>query len=228
MRGYASSLLSFCKYLNDNYLTVHPPEKVVSSAELLSDPMRKKIEATLDAKVLDSYGCREVSQIAMECDNQDGLHIAMLNNYAEVEDGKLLISNLNNFGMPFIRYEIGDEAESIKQTKCQCGRSLERIQKLNGRMSDTLNFSGKIVHAEYITHLLYGDTELTKFQVIKNEPKNRLKVLIDQPDPRAETKIKENLKSKFPDTTIEILVTQDFTKTSTGKFKLVIDENSVE
>ena len=47
--------------------------------------MREKIAKVFQSHVFDSYGCREVSQIAMQCANQDGLHLVMENQFLELE-----------------------------------------------------------------------------------------------------------------------------------------------
>jgi phenylacetate-CoA ligase len=177
--------------------------------------------------VLDSYGCRETSLNAMECRQQRGLHVAMENNYLEVDGGRILVTNLNNRAMPLIRYEIGDRAEAFLAGQCACGRGLERLARVEGRTSDTLRFGKRIVHAEYITHLFYTDTPITRFQVIKNEQQNRLTLLVDKQDNRLEQSVRQSLERKFPGTTIVVRVTQDFIKTSTGKTRLVVDEADV-
>jgi len=62
----------------------------------------------------------------------------MENVYLEVsEKGKLLITNLNNLSMPFIRYEIGD-ALKISNEECSCGRKSLLIKEIIGRESDFL------------------------------------------------------------------------------------------
>jgi len=46
--------------------------------------------------------------------------------------GRLLITSLHNYGMPFIRYDLGDEAALMTGT-CPCGRTLPRLGVLVGR-----------------------------------------------------------------------------------------------
>jgi len=225
LRGYASSLVYLADFVQRKKIPIHSPQRVISSAEALHPNERTKIEKNLNTLVLDSYGCREVSQIAMECDYQNGYHVVMENQYVEIVDGKIVVTNLNNLAMPFIRYEIGDLADEIIEEPCECGRGLVRIAHLKGRESDNLYFGGKVIHAEYITHLFYRDTPITRFQIVKNEEKNRLRVLVDKEDERIRHLVLQSLRQKFPEVFIDFQVTNDFIKTSTGKIKMVVDES---
>jgi phenylacetate-CoA ligase len=54
------------------------------------------------------------------------------------ELGEIAITDLHNYGMPFIRYMNGDLAIAGKQERCCCGRGLQRISSVEGRVADTL------------------------------------------------------------------------------------------
>lgn len=79
---------------------------------------RKVIKSVFGDIVFDRYGCEEVSLIASECETHDGLYITADGIYVEILDGssgvpgRLIITDLTNPGMPFIRYEVGDPATS--------------------------------------------------------------------------------------------------------------------
>jgi phenylacetate-CoA ligase len=225
LRGYASSLIDFCTVLNTRRITLPPPAAIISSAEVLAPAARTALETTLAGRVFDSYGCREVSLMAMECPHQCGLHVAMENNYLEIEQGKILVTNLNNFAMPLLRYEVGDLADNLNDRPCGCGRGQVRLERIQGRVSDTLHFCGRSVHAEFIAHLFYTDTTVSRFQILKNEQANRLTILIDRPDPRIEDLLQQRLEQKFPGVDVQVIVTSTFTTSGTGKLQLVIDEN---
>ena len=56
------------------------------------------------------------------------------------ESGSVLVTDLHNFAMPFIRYDNGDVASLVPQSAgpCACGRGLRRIASVEGRRADTL------------------------------------------------------------------------------------------
>ncbi len=178
--GYANLLYRYALFLNEK-MPDHKirPEGIVSSAETLTDEMRKVIENAFKCKVLNRYGSREVGLIASECKSQMGLHINIDNLYVEVvdsnymslaadEEGTILVTDYYNLGMPLIRYELGDVG--IKSDKlCDCGRSLPLLKKVVGRKSDFfITKSGGMVHGEYFTHLFYGISAVKQFQIIQD------------------------------------------------------------
>ena len=149
LTGYASGLKLFADYLKDNRLEIPAPRAIISSAETLTPSMRETVETVLKARVFERYGCREVSLIASECEAFDGMHVNAENLFLEYvtvgkdEDGnnldRLLITDLENRVFPFIRYQIGDfVVRKTEQKPCPCGRSLPKIQGIQGRLTDFL------------------------------------------------------------------------------------------
>ena len=177
--GYASSLEMLARFMiKERKPFALKPAAIQSTAEVLTPMQRKVIESVFSCKVFDRYGCREVGIVAHECSAHQGLHIYSPNNYVEVLDnsnnpvkdgeiGKIVVTNLNNYAMPFIRYEIGDLGMLVKD-KCKCGRNWPRLKKIVGRVSDTIiSPSGKMIHGEFFTHLFYGFSNVKQFQVVQ-------------------------------------------------------------
>jgi phenylacetate-CoA ligase len=91
--------------------------------------------------------------IGMECEAHAGMHLSMENLLVELvvrdgervrpaepgEEGEVVVTDLHNFGAPFIRYLNGDLAVRQKPERCACGRSLERLAAVTGRANDTLH-----------------------------------------------------------------------------------------
>jgi phenylacetate-CoA ligase len=179
INGYASALEMF-----SNFVLSHPewqirPRAISSSAETLTERQRALIERAFDAPVYNFYGSREVNNLAAECAAQRGLHTNMLTRYIEIVDergnptlpgvpGRILVTDLSNAGMPFIRYENGDIG-SWAEEPCSCGRPFRLLQKIWGRSSDfIITPSGKSIHGEFFTHLFYSLPEVQNFQVKQN------------------------------------------------------------
>jgi aspartate 1-decarboxylase len=115
----------------------------VTSGETLSLEQRETIERFFGCAVFDRYGGVEFNNVAQECREHNGLHIFSDLVYAEVlstenepvkpgEVGELVITDLRNHYMPFIRYRTGDLAVQSDR-KCPCGRGLPLLERIEGR-----------------------------------------------------------------------------------------------
>jgi len=157
IKGYASSVYMVAKYLKDNGIDDITPRAIVTSAEMLYPHYRKVIEDVFGCKVFDFYGSREIGALAAECSEHNGFHINAENVLMEfVKDGEQVVdergiihmTSLRNYGMPFIRYEIGDVGKPSEE-QCNCGRGLPMIETLEGRESQFMavvdKTTGKII-----------------------------------------------------------------------------------
>jgi len=176
IKGYAGSLYQLAKIVKENNLKIHHPKFIYSSAETLRPFMRDLIEEIFKCKVYDYYGSREVGAIAGECP-KGKMHIFNFNNFVEVIDdngnrvktgemGKVIVTNLHNYSMPLIRYEIGDTA--VLGEKCDCDIKTPVLEKITGRVTDHFkNKNGDLIHGEYFTHLFYFKEWIKAFQVVQ-------------------------------------------------------------
>jgi len=145
--AYAHTLFLFAQYADSVGITPHSPRAIITSAEFLSDHERAVIERVFRSRVYDRYGCREVSILASECEAHNGMHINAENLYVEIirdsrpcrdgETGEVIVTDLDNLAMPFIRYAIQDSAEPISGA-CACGRTLPRLRMAGGRVTEFL------------------------------------------------------------------------------------------
>jgi phenylacetate-CoA ligase len=187
IRGYAGSLYELCRYAKKRGIKMHTPKAVVSTAETLMDKMREEIENVFGTKVYDFYGSRETNNLAGEC-KEGLLHIFAFHNYIEVldsydrpvkegEEGRIIVTNLHNYSMPFIRYEIGDMA-ILGPKKCKCGSLLPTLKKITGRITDHfVKKDGTVIHGEYFTHLFYFKDWVKAFQVVQ-EDYQKIRILV--------------------------------------------------
>lgn len=179
MVGYVSSLTLLAHLIEAEGLPAPRPRSIQTSAEVLTPAARELIERTLQAPCFDRYGCREVGNIAHECESHTGLHLLLESNYVEFitegrtaapsgASGHIVVTNLRNYTMPFIRYATEDMGVPSDQT-CDCGRGLPLMRGLQGRTSDVIVApSGRLLHGEFFTHLCYGVPGIRQFQVEQN------------------------------------------------------------
>jgi phenylacetate-CoA ligase len=178
--GYAGSLFELCKYAREKGRFIYEPKVVISQAEILSEDMRNTISSVFGCKVYDFYGSREASALAGEC-KFGNKHILSFHNYIEIldddnnpvkegQEGRVILTNLHNYSMPFIRYVIGDRA--IKGTaNCPCGSPLPCLKQITGRLTERFILeNGTTVPAEYFIHLIgvvCNKGFIRRFQIIQ-------------------------------------------------------------
>jgi phenylacetate-CoA ligase len=131
-------------------------------SEPCSPDERAHFEALFGAKVRTNYYCNEVWAIASECE-QGSLHEFTDNVHLELVDvdgrpvpdgtpGEVVVTGLNNFVQPFIRYRLGDVAVRSPGHACACGRSLPVLERIEGRDDDVfLHPDGRRIHPSKIT-----------------------------------------------------------------------------
>lgn len=143
--GHAHSLYLFARFAQLSGLSPIRPKGIISTAMVLHDFERVLIEEVFGCKVTNRYGCEEVSLIACECEAHQGLHVNMDTLHFEClrdgkpalpgETGAVVVTDLTNRGMPFIRYLVGDTAR-MAEKPCSCGRTYPLIESLDGRIAD--------------------------------------------------------------------------------------------
>ena len=125
-------------------------EMVISIGETIPDGTREFIAERLGARFAAMYACQEVGAIACECEIAPHYHVAAENALVEIVDdqgrdvrpgerGRVVVTGLYNFAMPFIRYAIGDVAVA-GALQCPCGRSLPVIERILGRTRNAFVF----------------------------------------------------------------------------------------
>jgi phenylacetate-CoA ligase len=176
--AYVQSIYELAQFAISEHITVTPQEAIMTLAGTLYPFMREKIEAVFHCKIFNRYGSREVGDIACECEAHAGLHVFPWGNYIEIVDdeghpvpngveGNILVTNLNNFAMPLIRYAIGDRGMLSLSDQCSCGRQGQILERLSGRNVDVFRKrDGTLIDGEYFTHLLYFKNWVQKFQVV--------------------------------------------------------------
>jgi phenylacetate-CoA ligase len=169
--GYVSSLDAFAAYLRRTGQKLPGVQYAIAAAEPLFDDVRRRIENGLGVPLTNTYGSREFMSIAAECECRSGLHIHAENLVVETSDpgghdpSEILITDLHNYGMPFVRYQTGDLGR-MTDAPCGCRRGLPRLSAIEGRVLDALHtVDGRTVPGEFFPHLLKDVPEVAQFRV---------------------------------------------------------------
>lgn len=149
----------------------------VFGAEPWTEEMRKEIEAGLGIKAYDIYGLSEIMgpSVSCECECQCGMHICEDHFIPEIIDpdtlevlpagqqGELVFTCITKEALPLIRYRTRDIA-TLVYDKCECGRTLVRMLKPQGRTDDMLILRGVNVFPSQIeSALLSVDSKATNY-----------------------------------------------------------------
>ena len=162
----------------------------IHGAEAFSDNFRAELEKKLDYKVLDVYGLTETMGpgVAMECLEQNGLHLAEDHFFAEIIDpetgevlpdgewGELVITTIDREASPVVRYRTRDITRIIPG-ECKCGRTHRRIDRLHGRTDDMLIIRGVNVFPSQIEDVMVTFPQVASWYQIELTRKNHLDVV---------------------------------------------------
>lgn len=172
--AYPTPLTLFCEFLAESGRSFHLPQAIICTAESLPEHARTTIENTFQKKVFVHYGAREFGMIAGEC-NRGHLHIEPSAAFVELIpiDGSdelydVVITDLLNYGMPLIRYQVNDCAKPAIGD-CDCGLHFPRISELVGRATEVFRLpDGMLVPGVSLTgRLMNVCPAFRKVQVIQ-------------------------------------------------------------
>jgi phenylacetate-CoA ligase len=175
--GYPSSLLHFARFVQEEGLQDIEFQAIYSSAEVLYPQQRAVIEGVFGGKVFNRYAGLETGGLACECEAHTDLHISVENCVIEVlngdkparpgESGQVVITNLNNYGFPFIRYRLGDYARLSKLDRCPCGRQHPMLEGVQGRQVDMFEaMDGRAVWGDFQS-AVFEVEGIKQFQIVQ-------------------------------------------------------------
>lgn len=167
----------------------------VLGAEPCSEGMRQEIQDKLGVKMLDIYGLSEVMGpgVACECAYQKGLHVCEDHFIVEIinpetlepvpdgEWGEAVFTTLTKECSPLIRYRTRDITRIIPG-QCECGRTLRRIDRIQGRTDDMLIIRGVNVFPSQIEEVITTFDEITaQYQIVLSNdgPLDRVELQVE-------------------------------------------------
>ncbi len=234
--AYTNPLYEFARFCEREGLRPAAPRSIIVGAEKLHDFQRETLTRVLGAPVYETYGSREFMLIGAECEQHTGLHLSMENLLVEIldddgqptpdgEEGNVVITDLFNYGMPFVRYVNGDRAVA-GFTDCPCGRGLPLLRKVVGRQLDTLETpDGRKIPGEFFPHLIKEFPAIRRFQVVQETvARIDLKLVVDGGLTLAdrETLLAEIRRCTGTAVAIELQLVDDIPLTKAGKHRVVV------
>jgi phenylacetate-CoA ligase len=240
INAYTSAIYIIAQYMEKKGITDIHPKAILTSCETLFPYQRKTIEQIFGCKVYDYYSGRDTTFQAGECAEHIGYHMAIENAVIEIlrynepvslgEIGKMIITDLENYAMPFIRYEIGDLGQ-LSDEKCPCGRNLPILKEISGRIRDVIiTKDGKYLTGAFISTLFYDKKGTTKgirqYQFIqKTKDFAILKIVKGEDFSQKELEnIIEKIKEQCANMKIETEFVEVILPTKSGKYRSILSE----
>lgn len=171
-----------------------PPglKHVRTIGETVSEALRLRLKALCGLNIEDGYSSEECGSIALQCPEGGQYHVMAEGLYVEVlredgtpadagEVGRVTITDLLNFAMPLIRYDIGDYA--VAGGPCSCGRGLPTLQRVVGRERNLVRFPDGRRHWPLVGFQRFSEAApVRQYQVIQTAlDRLELRVSCDSP-----------------------------------------------
>ena len=176
--AYTNGIEELARFIQEHHLSVYSPPAIMTAAGVLYPEVKAKIEEVFHTTVFNRYGSREVSDMACNCEKDEGLHLIPAIHYLEIVDdegrqvkpgkpGNIIVTLLTNYTMPLIRYKIGDIGV-LSEKACSCGRGFPLLEKVKGRIRSVFrNKQGDFIDGGIFIRLFYFNDNIKQFQVIQ-------------------------------------------------------------
>jgi phenylacetate-CoA ligase len=238
--GYPSTIALFCEFASEQHFDLASigVKVIFSTAEVLYDHQKEIISKTFGGiPVVDGYGSREGGFISHECPG-GSMHVIDQNVIVEYlrgdkpvgpgQDGEIVVTHLDNWAMPFIRYRTGDVAQFGTQT-CKCGRNLSTMKKIQGRTTDFIvSPDGRWQHGLSLIYVIRDIPGVARFKIIQ-EAVDHVKVLLKVhkalfPE-NGKNQITEGLKKRMgQEVDVRIEMVDEIENDASGKYRYVVSK----
>jgi phenylacetate-CoA ligase len=235
--AYPSTAYILARHLVESG-TTFPLRAVVCSSETLLPVQRAAIEQAFGCRVFDVFSQAERVLFAMECEKHDGLHVQPEFGVHEIVDddgealpegrfGRIVATGLQNYGMPLIRYDVGDVSAAMGGP-CGCGRTLPRMAAVTTKAEDiVVTPEGRFISSSTLTHPFKPMVRIEKSQIVQETP-DRVTVRIvrrpgytDDDTRQLVTALGERL---GPSVAIDVQFMEDIPRGPSGKFRWVVSK----
>lgn len=235
--GHSHSIFIFAKFIREKEISDLRPKGIISTSMMLMPREREVIEEVFQCPVTDRYGCEEVGLIACECERHQGMHLNIDHVYVEFlkddgqqaglgEEGRIVVTDLLNHGMPLIRYRVEDVGIPTDRA-CPCGRGLPIMEGVAGRVADFLvRRDGSLVAGvSLVERTLTAIPGIEQMQIVQEDLDHLVLNLVrgEGYEGASEKALREEFHSVFgPDIQITLNFVSRIAQERSGKFRFSI------
>ena len=185
--GYPSAMAQLGSFMLERNLKPIRVKSIITTAERLTQTHRDFLQQVFGGEVFNLYCTREYGCIGFECSRHDGFHIDTESVFVEIikngrrasqgESGEITITDLQNYGMPFIRSRTGDVG-ALSSQPCECGLPLPVLRRLDGRSTDFIYRPDGAMVPGLMFADLFRDIPLIRYAQFVQEAVSELDVLV--------------------------------------------------
>ena len=240
--GYASSLALLAAHLLDRKTGLRLPKlKVVcTTGEPLFDYQRELIGKAFGAPVANEFGSRDIGFTAHETPEgqmllmSESIILEVLDEHGQAvapgETGEAVMTALESFAQPFIRYRTGDMVRMADET-CRAGRGLDVVAEVLGRSTDFIVRSdGTIMHALAVIYVLRAVAGVAEFKIVQHSL-HEFEVLVvpnNSWQGSGHVEIETGLRKRLGDDIhIDLRLLESIPAEASGKYRYVISRVSL-
>ncbi|GLB50854.1 phenylacetate--CoA ligase family protein [Neptunitalea lumnitzerae] len=139
IHGYSSMIYQTAKMILEENLPKPTNLKMVKgTSEKIYESYKPIVKEAFGLPIISEYGATESGIIAFECPHGN-MHVNMEGVIVEKIDEKIVVTNLQLFKFPVIRYELGDYiALAADDYQCKCGMKHAVIKEVTGRVGEAV------------------------------------------------------------------------------------------
>ena len=246
--GYASSLALLARHMmsrGEGLIPGESPRAVLLTGETVTPHDGADIEAAFSCPTVIEYGARDCGLIACGCP-AGRLHVNEENMIVEVLDpqgqpvgpgeaGEVVITSLESFATPMIRYRVGDLAvlpadlDEQPNRRCSCGRASRQIAEVRGRVTDQIVCGDgrhlRRMHALSLIYVLRDADGIRQFRIVQTSVhKLEIEVVTDERfTPAIERSVVEGIRRRMGGEVEICIVRRDvIAPTASGKHACVV------
>jgi phenylacetate-CoA ligase len=237
MVAYTQAAVLFARYLRQQKIEDVRIDSIITTAEMLLPGQREFLQETFAGKVFNRYGCREVSVIASECEHHSGLHVNAEALLVEIvpppgntsRAGRIVVTDLLNYSMPLIRYEIGDVGEWAENQDCRCGRHLPLLKDVQGRITDFLILpDGRHISGPALTLVVSDMADVRQVQFVQRVPEVILLRVVPgtKYGPPTEQELRKRMSLYLGESVrLQIELADNIASETSGKYRFVVHDD---
>lgn len=237
--GFGSALESIAIHIASKSIWREKEIKELSGITVMSEHIsleaKRVLSQAFKCQTISRYSNMENGFIAQQVSNGSGFRVNTSSYHVEIlmvdsdepalvgETGRIVVTDLYNFGLPLIRYDTGDLAVLTNQK--EDGKLFTYLSSIEGRKVDAVfNTKGQLVSPHSVTNTLWQFPDIKQFQFIQNTRKSyEMRINLGNGEINSLRLIAELKKYFGSDAQIEIHYVDEIPVLSSGKRKKIVN-----